>query len=187
LDVQTLTTLIAGTGLRISEALALKWSDVDYTAQRIYIRRAWVKQKIGQTKTKASRSHVPCSPLLKGFLQAWQEQTVYPKPGDWVFASKRKRGKEPRRGEVLTKGYIRPAAIAAGVLLAKGQRFGFHNFRHSLSSALVASGTDIKTVQALLRHADASTTLGIYSHASEANKLAAQAEMMDRLFTGTVQ
>src|ERR1035437_3859146 len=36
LDVQTLTILIAGTGLRISEALALKWSDIDYTAQRIY-------------------------------------------------------------------------------------------------------------------------------------------------------
>jgi site-specific recombinase XerD len=56
-----------------------------------------------------------------------------------------------------------------------------------LSSALVNSGTDIKTVQALLRHADASTTLGIYTHASEANKLVAQAEMMERLFVGTVQ
>jgi integrase len=187
LDVQTLTILIAGTGLRISEALALKWSDIDYTAQRIYIRRAWVKQRIGETKTKASRSHVPCSPLLVGFLQAWREATTYPKPGDWVFASRRKLGKEPRRADALTQLYLRPAAIAAGVPLATGQRFGFHTFRHSLSSALVNSGTDIKTVQALLRHADASTTLGIYTHASEANKLVAQAEMMERLFVGTVQ
>lgn len=179
--------MIAATGLRISEVLALKWSDVDYANQRIYIRRAWVKQRIGETKTKVSRASVPCSPLLKGFLQAWREATVYGKPDDWLFPSKRKRGKEPRRADVLTHGYLRPAALSAGVILAKGQRFGFHNLRHSLSSALVASGTDIKTVQSLLRHADASTTLGIYSHASEANKLAAQVEMMDRLFTGTVQ
>jgi integrase len=42
-------------------------------------------------------------------------------------------------------------------------------------------------VQALLRHAQASTTLGLYTHASEANKLAAQTEMMGKLFTETVQ
>jgi integrase len=184
---QTVTILVAATGLRISEALALKWSDIETANQRILIRRAWVKQRIGETKTKASRSSVPCSPLLTGFLQAWHEATVYAKPDDWVFACTRKRGKEPRRADGLVNGYLRPAAIAAGVPLPKGQRFGFHNLRHSLSSALVNSGTDIKTVQSLLRHANASTTLEIYSHASEANKLAAQQMMMDRLFVGTVQ
>jgi integrase len=184
---QTVTILVAATGLRISEALGLKWSDIDIAKQRIHIRRAWVKQKIGETKTKASRASVPCSPLLSSFLEAWQKETVYPKPDDWVFPCIRKRGREPRRADGLVHGYLRPAAVLAGVPLPKGQRFGFHNLRHSLSSALVNSGTDIKTVQALLRHANASTTLGIYAHASEASKLLAQTEMMDRIFTGIVQ
>jgi integrase len=88
---------------------------------------------------------------------------------------------------MIAKYYLRPAAIRAGVPLVEGQRFGFHCFRHSLSSALVNSGTDIKTVQALLRHAQASTKLGLCTHASEANMLSAQAEMMGKLFTETVQ
>jgi integrase len=62
-----------------------------------------------------------------------------------VFASERKKGKSPRSSSVLTWDHLRPAAIAAGVKLKKGQRFGFHNFRHGLASWLVNQGTDVKT------------------------------------------
>jgi integrase len=109
LPEQTLTILVAATGLRISEALALRWSDIDYANQRIHIRRAWVQGQIGETKTKASRASVPCSPLLVGFLQAWQEQTTYAKPGDWVFPSKRKQGRQPRSPDMIAKNYLRPS------------------------------------------------------------------------------
>ena len=63
---------------------------------------------------------------------------------------------------------IRPAAIKAGIRLEPGQRFGFHNFRHSLATFLVSRGKDVKTIQGLLRHAKSSTTLDLYSQAIDA-------------------
>jgi integrase len=72
---------------------------------------------------------------------------------------------------------IRPAALKVGIRLGPGKRFGFHNFRHSLATFLVSQGKDVKTVQELLRHAKASTTLDLYSQAIDATKLAAQEEI----------
>ncbi len=72
---------------------------------------------------------------------------------------------------------IRPAAIEAGIRLELGQRFGFHNFRHSLATFLVSRGKDVKTIQELLRHAKSSTTLDLYSQAIDTAKLAAQEEI----------
>ena len=57
-------------------------------------------------------------------------------------------------------------------------RFGFHNLRHSLASFLVRKGTDAKTVQAMLRHSDVTTTLGIYAHSMSEDRLAAQDDML---------
>jgi integrase len=42
--------------------------------------------------------------------------------------------------------------------------FSFHDLRHYLASLLIASGADIKTVQARMRHATARTTLDTYGH-----------------------
>ena len=42
--------------------------------------------------------------------------------------------------------------------------FSFHDLRHYLASLLIASGADIKTVQARMRHASARTTLDTYGH-----------------------
>jgi integrase len=54
------------------------------------------------------------------------------------------------------------------------RRFGFHAMRHGLASFLVGQGVDPKTVQGLLRHARASTTLNLYVHEVEDAKIAAQ-------------
>jgi integrase len=72
---------------------------------------------------------------------------------------------------------IRPAAIKIGIRLERGQRFGFHNFHHSLATFLIKKGKDVKTIQGLLRHAKASITLNIYSQAIDASKLAAQRDI----------
>lgn len=55
-------------------------------------------------------------PLLAGFIRQWQEQTPYGKPTDWVFASARLKGKQPRVANMLVEDYLRPAAVKAGVL-----------------------------------------------------------------------
>jgi site-specific recombinase XerD len=69
--------------------------------------------------------------------------------------------------------------------LKKGQRFGFRNFRHGLASWLVNQGTDVKTVQGLLRHANVSTTLGLYAHRVNSSMVAAQDSMMRALQPGS--
>lgn len=77
---------------------------------------------------------------------------------------------------------LREPALKAGIPLTKGERFGFHNLRHSLASFLVNIKTDVKTVQSLLRHAHSKTTLDVYSHAMDASKLAAQGEVLNAMF-----
>jgi integrase len=72
---------------------------------------------------------------------------------------------------------IRPAAVKIGVRLEPSQRFGFHNFRHSLATFLIDKGKDVKTIQGLLRHAKATTTLDLYSQAIDTAKLEAQEEI----------
>lgn len=61
--------------------------------------------------------------------------------------------------------------------LEPGQRFSFHNVRHSLASFLARRGKDVKSVQDLLRHEKVSTTLHVYSQTIDGAKLAAQEEI----------
>jgi len=181
---RTLTLLIAATGLRISECLGLQWADVDYESQQISVRRSWTAGKVGRSKSPASKAPVPLVPLLAGFIREWQQQTPYGQPTDWMFASTRLKGKQPRVANMLVEDYLRPAAVKVGVL-KEGEkvRLGFHNLRHSLASFLVRNGTDVKTVQKLLRHSDVSTTLGIYAHSMSEDRLAAQVDMLTAMMT----
>jgi integrase len=165
-------------GLRISEYLGLQWADVDYDSQQTFVRRSWTG-KVGKPKSAASKAPVPMVPLLAGFIRQWLEQTPYGRPMDWVFASTRLEGKQPRVANMLVEDYLRPAAVKAGVLKESEKvRFGFHNLRHSLASFLVRKGTDVKTVQKLLRHSDVATTLGIYAHSMSEDRLAAQDDVL---------
>jgi integrase len=181
-----LAILVAATGIRISEAMGLKWEDIDYQNEQINLCRVWVSDKIVEKmKTEDSEAPVPLTALLAKYMRDWQRETIYGQPNDWVFASERKKGKSPRSSSVLTWDHLRPAAVAAGVKLRKGQRFGFHNFRHGLASWLVNQGTDVKTVQGLLRHSNVKTTLGLYAHQVNSSMFAAQDSMMKAMQQGS--
>jgi hypothetical protein len=54
--------------------------------------------------------------LLAEFMLRWKEKTAYSEPGDWVFASFRLKGKQPRVANMLVEDYLRPAAAKAGIL-----------------------------------------------------------------------
>ena len=175
---RTLVFLVAVTGLRISEALGLKWNDLDYGRQMIHLRRAWVgNDLIDHLKTDGSAAPVPLGELLADALRGWHQQTLYAKPDDWIFPSTKLKGITPLSASMMTADKIRPAALKVGIRLEPGQRFGFHNFRHSLATFLVNRGTDVKTIQGLLRHAKVTTTLDLYSQSIDASKLDAQKDM----------
>jgi len=176
--VRTLVFLVAVTGLRISEALGLKWPNLDYERQMIHLRRAWGGcEVIDRLKTEGSAAPVPLGGLLADELRTWYQQTPYGRPEDWVFPSMKLRGKKPLSASIMAADKLRPAAIKAGIVLKPGQRFSFHNFRHSLATFLVSRGKDVKTIQELLRHAKASATLDLYPRAVGSAKLAAQEEI----------
>jgi integrase len=175
---RTLVFLVAVTGLRISEALGLKWGDLDYERQMIHLRRVWVGNDIvEQLKTEGSAAPVPLGDLLADALRGWNQDSPYSKSDDWVFPSLKLKGKTPLSASIMAADKIRPAALKVGIRLAHGQRFGFHNFRHSLATFLVSRGKDVKTIQGLLRHAKVTTTLDLYSQAIDAAKLEAQEDI----------
>jgi integrase len=169
----TMTLLVAATGLRFSEVAGLQWQDVDYANQCIHVRRTWIDGKTSEKlKTKQSRSAVPMAAELAQFLRDWRKVTAYGKPNDWVFASSKTYGRTPRVGNMLVADHLRPAAIKAGVNLKPGQRFGFHNLRHSLSSLLITGQkSDVRTTQDILRHSNSTTTIDLYTQSPMAQRI----------------
>ena len=91
----------------------------------------------GDTKTAASNGYVALHPVLAEYLEDWRTQTPHSKVDDFVFPSLLRFGRVPISSPIFGADYLQPAANGAGVILAKGQRFGFHNLRHSLSNWLV--------------------------------------------------
>jgi integrase len=170
----------AATGLRISEILALRWSDIDWKQSRIRITRAYVYGKFGPPKSKASKKPVPMHPLLASLLQEWRKQTPYAGDDDLIFPSFRLKGRKPPRANMLVSDHLQPAARKAGI---SGQ-IGFHTLRRTLASVLVANGTDPKLVQELLRHSNIKTTLDVYAQAMTPAKLEAQGWVLTQLMTG---
>jgi integrase len=177
---RTLTLSDCATALRISELVALMWMDLDFEDLLIHVRRAYLWGRFKQPKSKASKAPVPMHPLLAGFLLAWRERTPYVKDNDFVFPSVKLKGKKPLSASIMVKKYLRPAAVEAGVIGAdwKG-RCGFHNFRHSLATALVKMKVGPKTVQGLLRHEDVGTTMQLYAQSDMNSMREAQGKFLE--------
>jgi integrase len=91
-----MTLLIAVTGLRIGEVLALKWRHVDWSKFRIHVVSNFVRGKFGEPKSAASKRPVVLHSLVMGLLKNWRETTAYAGNDDFVFASDRLKGKAPR-------------------------------------------------------------------------------------------
>jgi hypothetical protein len=72
----------------------------------------------------------------------------------------------PRWQETILADHIKPAAVRAGI----AGKVGWHTLRHTYSSLLRSLRTDVKVQQALLRHADVSTTLNMCTQAVSEQK-----------------
>ena len=143
-------------GLRIGEATALTWADVDLTNGRISVR---------DTKTAAGERLVDILPALRDELASHRHQAGA-EPDALVFptSSGSRRDKDNARERV-----IQPVVAAAEELLAqRGQPplpagVTAHKLRHTFASILYVRGEDPPCVMGQLGHTDAGFTLRVYA------------------------
>jgi integrase len=191
------TTPVAATGIRASEMLGLCWSDILWERSEIKIKQTFVHGKIQQgAKTKLSKSSIAMHPVLAQLLKDWRAETPYAADDDYVFASSKLGGRKPRLGSMVVEDYLQPAATRAGVLEVKGgkryidgefvKRFGFHTFRHSLTSWLMANGKNPQIVRSMLRWTNLNM-LAHYAHGFKSDKLEAQGAVLNKLVRSGVK
>ncbi len=165
------------TGLRRSELFALKWEDIDFCTLSIDIKRSIFLGVVGHCKNETSRQPVPLSLNVAADLWLWKETSRYSGADDWVFASPRRKGKRPLRPDGVLSKIIRAAALRAGIK----KRIGWHTFRHTYSSMLIANGENVKVVQELMRHASSRFTLEVYTQAKARAKRDAQQRIVEMM------
>jgi integrase/recombinase XerD len=137
-------SLAYATGLRASEVVSLKLTDID--RERMVIR-------VEQGKGKKDR-YVMLSPYLLELLREWwraARKKGWMHPGQpWLFPSYRGRHTSGRQLHRI----VRLAAGRAGII----KRVGVHTLRHSFATHLLEQKTDIRVIQALLGHKKLDTT-----------------------------
>lgn len=176
---RTLVLIAASTGLRQSEIFGLKWGDIDFAQRAMSVTRSIVYGVVGPCKTESSQKPVPLHSAVAQALMDWKRSSAYKKTDDWVFASRRHRGRKPIWGQAVLRRYIRPVALRVGIQ----KQFGWHTFRHTYSTLLRSVGTESKGMQELLRHSSLRSTLDIYTQAISPAKHEAQAAVLSLVFS----
>jgi integrase len=153
--------LLASTGLRVSEAIALEWRHVqlDGSEPHVKVRQGVVRGTLGPPKTRHSKRDVPISRELVDALRAHRKDTEWPGDEQLVFAA--------TNGELLHVGNLRRRVLKPAAEEAGAPWMGFHTLRHTCGSLLFASGRNAVQVQHWLGHHSAAFTLSRYVHLLE--------------------
>ncbi|MCM0618740.1 tyrosine-type recombinase/integrase [Nocardioides bruguierae] len=148
----TLVAFLAGSGLRIGEALGLMVADVDFLRRTVSVeRQRYQNRQLGPLKSKSSRRIVP---LGQSTVDALAEHlTLHPSSEAlWTDPFGDPLAYRPWRG------------VMARANATAGTDFGSHSLRHFYASALIAGGASVKQVQERLGHSSPVITLEIYAH-----------------------
>jgi integrase len=152
----TIFAVISVLGLRIGEALALRVSDVDFTAKIVRVRQSVdsATRQVQAVKSNASSADVPLPLQLEARLR--KHLQTHDGKSDLLFINSRGR---PYSANKLRAKVLHRLLEKLGI-----PRGGFHSTRHGVTSALLADGATPAVVQKQLRHSDPRITLGIYAH-----------------------
>jgi len=153
---RTLVFVLAYTGLRWGEAVALQVGDVDLMRRRIAVQRAMAEVR-GQAVVGTPKDHERRDVPVPAFLVDELAQHVAGRsPSDLVFPGTR-------------GGFLRNGNFRRDVFDAAAERAGLvgvtpHGLRHTAASLAIAAGASVVAVQKMLGHSSPSVTLDVYSH-----------------------
>lgn len=148
-------------GLRIGELCSLKWKDIDFRKNILYvnktIQRVYIKDKdiniskviITTPKTKNANREIP---INKDFLEILK--IIKTENNDYIISGTSK-CLEPRTYRKHFNTVLKKLKI---------KRFNFHSLRHTFATNCISLGIDYKTVSELLGHSNINITLNLYVH-----------------------
>jgi integrase len=143
--------LLCYSGARLSEALSLRWSDVDWQNRQLTIGAD------GEVKNRKWRV-VDFNSELEAHLKDMFKRRV--PDSEWIFPSPR-RGNQDRAAKTFRESLVL-ARAAAGL-----PKFGFHDCRHYFISMAVMAGIDYMTIAKWVGHQDGGVLIGkVYGHLS---------------------
>lgn len=163
--------LLAFSGMRVGEALALNYSDINFEDNTITINKNLSQTKQGYevstTKTKNSNRIISMDNKTLVTLKKWHltQRKLLLKNG----YNNNKKLFVNVKAQYMTRNeiYQRSNRIADACNL---HRIGCHGFRHTHASILLESGESFKGIQERLGHSDISLTLNVYSHLTNRSK-----------------
>ena len=185
LDTISLAVLIClYTGLRIGEVCALRWEDVDLNNKYIVVNKTvqriqqhHVSYRASKTvltvtppKTNKAIRKIPISSILYPILNEYREQNY---SGDKHYVLTNCNGDmiDPCSIQYKFKELIKKLKLTS---------ITFHGLRHTFATRCIELGMDIKTLSEILGHSNVSTTMSIYVHSTELQKVK-QMELLSQL------
>jgi len=166
----TFVLFVAATGLRISEAIAVRWSDFDgnvlHVTRRIYN---------GDVDTVKSLRSVRNLPLAGGLVGRMKMLSA----GDEIFRSRA--GSPLNPGNALLR-YVRPAAKELGIELG-----GWHDLRHTLTTTMRRNGVHPKVVSDILGHSKVNLAMDVYDRSDVEDFNAPLGDIAKRLLPDVTQ
>ncbi len=165
-NIKLLFTLLFFSGLRLGEALALTWQDIDFSTNTIHITKSVYVNKgvsyISSTKTKAGTRRIIINKKLSQELQYWQQQQKHLLE---QFTSDSMSLQVFQSSPItITKNSIEKQYKKILERDATLKKIRIHDFRHSHASLLINQGEDYLVVKERLGHASITTTIDTYSH-----------------------
>ena len=163
LQWQTYISLAADTGLRRGECCGLQWSDIDFKAGTVTVRRNLqytVAAGIYATSPKNGKVRVvDVGPDVLALLKRLREEQAQSCISKWCFTQEGTA--EPMHPQSPTR-YFQKFGKRYNV-----KDFHPHKLRHSSASIAITNGADVVSVSERLGHSDTAVTLRMYAHANE--------------------